>query len=143
MALAAELIKQVGATPVNDLLPQGSLRFDVDGMFLPGSLPKNTYFKRYNWQKHEMPYCKYLFFKFNQFPYQYEYDVLVMWEHSYSDNRNYSVWVDCTLHQRTLVVHPFTFCRMVGSKYGTDRALDALKMVMHDHINRMFDKIRD
>jgi hypothetical protein len=131
-----------GAVPVAEFLSGSNLYIDSFGNAVPDDKPDNVRYIPYNSAKRGISVCsnQYLFFKYYQFPYKKNYDVAVSWDQSRDDKRLFDVVIETSSEKRTLVVHPLTFCWISASVFGTTKALDALKMVMNDHIKRLADK---
>lgn len=83
---------------------------------------------------------EHLYFRYDQFPYMEKMDIRVTWEQSLQDDRLACMSVDAFTGCGIIVVHPFTFCRMVGEHYGSDAAFDFLKLMMNDHIDNLTEK---
>lgn len=127
------------AKPVTDFMGDSDVRIDGFGNVIPTHKPGGVHYLPYNWRKmgYRVATDKYLLFNYHQFPYREGYEVCLDWNHCYEDYKLNSVFLDsCGAGDGVIVVHPFTFTRMVASKYGVDKGLDALKMVMRDKINK-------
>jgi hypothetical protein len=132
----------IGAVPVAEFLSGSNLYIDSFGNAVPDNKPDNVRYIPYNSSKRGIPVCgnQYLFFKYHQFPYRQGYDVAVSWNQSLDKNRLFDVVIEVVSEKKTLIFHPFTFCRITAGVHGPTKALDALKMVMNDHIKRLANK---
>jgi hypothetical protein len=123
-----EWLKEIGAVPTCDWHGRP---LTIDGVPVRLVQPEKP--------KHSLPNGKqeYLIFKFDQFPYAEGCDIKVSWEASDEDNKLAAIAFDIGRGYGLITVHPYTFCRMIGEHYGSDRAFDFLKLMMRDRIDNL------
>ncbi len=78
-------------------------------------------------------------YNYHRFPYEPGVSIALNWNQGRNDiDTKYDVLLDQALMQ----IHPLKFPEMVQEIYGADKALDMAKVLLHAHIDRMFEMER-
>lgn len=89
----------------------------------------------YQWKKQDKSFGFFTWiFPFDRFPYCVGFDTVVDFR---KKEQSISVLQDLVREWRAISIDPTTFCRMVGELYGSEAALDSLKLVSYKRIDLM------